>query len=280
MTKIFHYIIGSLWLLTLLLAARWRKKSSPSKWPAKKWILGHRGARAIAPENTIASFRKAMECGADGVEFDVILSKDAVPVVIHDDTLERTTNGTGMVSNYTAMELAKLDATKLIPGFTKEGVPSLADSLASLPDGAITNIELKSAGRFTRSLLVEKVLFIAQKHEHRLVIIFSSFDGELLSLLRARAPHHTISLLLSPRDHHWPWSLKYWNAIKPDALHLPPQLAGTITQALAQKARLPVAIWTVNDPLDAKKYFDQGVNGIFTDRVPEIIQAREEKVAR
>lgn len=274
MTRFFNYLTGFLWLFALLLWTRLRKKSPSPQWPKQPWILGHRGARALAPENTLSSFRLAMEHGADGVEFDVILSKDCVPMVIHDDTLERTTNGHGLVTDLSAQELKNLDATKIMPQFTKEGVPSLAETLSALPGGTITNIELKSPGRFAKAALVEKVLSVARLHQDRLIIIFSSFDGEILSLLRAQKPNYLISLLLCNRDHHWPWALKYWHHIQPDALHLPPSLATNTILSLAKKAQLPVAIWTINDPMVAHNYFAHGVSGIFTDRVPEVVSLK------
>lgn len=264
-------IFGFLWLYTLLGIEIFKRPTRSFGWPKKQWVLGHRGARASAPENTLVSFRLAKELGADGVEFDVTMSKDAVPVVIHDNTLERTTNGKGLVSNYSARELSKLNATKLATGFLEEGVPSLSEALQSFPDGFIVNIELKNPGLFTKFQFAEKVLSIALPHERRLIIIFSSFDGEILCMLRNLKPSLIISLLLSPREKHWPSSLSYWRHIKPDALHVPPILVNRIMVFMAKKANLPLSVWTVNDPEKVRRYFKQGISGVFTDHVAEII---------
>lgn len=266
-----RFSLGQLLLLLSLLSAR---KSSVQarrqQWPQKKWILGHRGARAIAPENTLTAFKLAMECGADGVELDVFLSRDGIPVVIHDETLERTTNKKGAVQDLTAAELAQLDASRSMTGFAKEGVPTLSEVLNLLPDGAMVNVELKGAGRFSKHVLVHKVIDILKPHANRLCIIVSSFDGALLKLFRRIDDSFLIALLLSPRDKHWPWSAFHLRAIAPDALHIPPQLAKTFLYNLARRANMRIAIWTVNDIKDAKHWLEADVDGIFTDSVHEI----------
>jgi glycerophosphoryl diester phosphodiesterase len=90
------------------------------------------------------SFRRAMELGADGVEFDVVPSRDGIPIVIHDDTLERTTNGVGIVWNYDYAELEKFDATKLIAGFKAESIPTLQNTLEMLPMTHSSILNLKT----------------------------------------------------------------------------------------------------------------------------------------
>ena len=96
-------------------------------------VIGHRGAAGCAPENTLASFRKAREQGAAWVEFDVMLSRDEVPVLIHDETLERTTNGRGRVNQLTAAELQSLDAgCRFGPEFVGEPIPTLEAAVAVL----------------------------------------------------------------------------------------------------------------------------------------------------
>src|SRR5690606_7962488 len=96
-------------------------------------LIGHRGAPAIAPENTLAGFRAAAEAGAAAVEFDVRLSADGIPMVIHDATLDRTTNARGAVGTSTAAELGAVDAGAwFAPRFTGEGVPTLEAAIAEL----------------------------------------------------------------------------------------------------------------------------------------------------
>ncbi len=276
MIKIFVNDIFGLFLFyaSLLRAKKNKSHLLTKKWPSQKWILGHRGARANAPENTLSAFKKAMEYGADGVEFDVFLSQDGIPVVIHDETVDRTTDGHGAVWDLSAKELSQLNAAKNFPEFAKEGVPTLVQVLEVLPDGAIINVELKASGHFTKQVFVEKLMPIFKEHEKRLTLIVSSFDGELLYLFRCLAPQYLLSLLLSPRDENWPKSFRYMDAIGPDALHLPAQLAGPLVRSLARRADIAIAIWTVNDVDQARAWFDKGAMGIFTDTVPEMVAAQ------
>ncbi len=273
--KIFvKLILGFILFYAALLMAKKKLGSVYSqKGPKQKWILGHRGARANAPENTLSAFQKAMEYGADGVEFDVFLSKDAVPVVIHDETVDRTTDGHGPVQDFSASELGKLNAAKSFAEFSHEGVPTLEQALSILPQGAIVNVELKGGGHFTKQKFVDCVLLVLQKYERHLTLIISSFDGELLYLFRLSAPHYLVSLLLSPFDENWPKVLRHIDAIKPDALHLPAAIANSFVINLAKRHQMRVAIWTVNNTDEAKAWFQKGVAGIVTDTVPEMVAA-------
>lgn len=102
------------------------------------WRIGHRGACGHAPENTLASMQRALEIGVDGFEFDIQLSKDGIPVIIHDDTLERTTDGKGKVSDFTLKELKELDAGK------GEKIPTLQDAIEMVDKRTRLFIELKA----------------------------------------------------------------------------------------------------------------------------------------
>ena len=110
-------------------------------------MIGHRGAAARAPENTLAGLREAHELGARWVEFDVMLSRDGVPVLIHDETLQRTTDGRGAVARHTAAEIRPLDAGAwFAPEFAGERVPTLEEAVALLLElGLHANVEIKPA---------------------------------------------------------------------------------------------------------------------------------------
>ena len=248
-----------------------------SRWPPYQWILGHRGARSIAPENTLSSFRMAMAYGADGVEFDVIPSSEGIPMVIHDDTLERTTDGQGIIWHHDSSTLANLDATKLSSGFAKEGIPSLKATLHVLPDGALTNIELKNRGHLSIDQFIECIEREINPHKDRLRILVSSFDANLLKFLRERKVSYLLALCLSKRDVEWHQALKIMHEIKPDALHVTFDLATPLACFLAHRAHMRIAIWTINNPQQAKQLFSR-IDGIFTDYVQEIVQALRPKL--
>ncbi|MGH2523785.1 MAG: glycerophosphodiester phosphodiesterase, partial [Anaerolineales bacterium] len=132
----------------------------PHLYPRTPLILGHRGASAYAPENTLAAFRRSLELGAEGVELDVTLSADGVLVVIHDDTVDRTTDGAGRVNGLTLAQLKKLDAgypARFGDRFAGERIPTLEEVFAELDARAIVNVELKEDTSPKREL-AEKVV--------------------------------------------------------------------------------------------------------------------------
>ncbi len=254
------------------------KRRNCRSLPKRQCILGHRGARKIAPENTLSSLKLAMKHGADGVEFDVLLSHDGIPVVIHDDTLERTTDGHGKVADHTQQQLADVDATKLMPGFSKEGIPSLQMALDIMPDQALVNVELKGSGSFSKSYFVDRVLEDIKPHSKRLQILVSSFDSELIRLLRARGVDFLLALLLSPREVNYRTSLKDLPKLMPDALNLAVDMASPLALFLARRANFLLGLWTVNDIAIAHRWYDRGVDIIFTDFVPEVVTALRGKL--
>ena len=244
-----------------------KNRAEDKSWPDYQWILGHRGARAESPENTLPAFKLSMDLHADGIEFDVSLSKDFMPVVIHDHTVDRTTFGQGKVKDLSWDELSKLDASKPISDHAPTGVPNLKQTLELLPDEAIANIELKFSGNFSKAAFIDSVLKIIKDQGNRLKIIVSSFDGELLSILRKKEPKILISLILSPKDKHWPTALGYLPSIMPQGLHLSGSLISPFILWLIKRAGLKVGIWTINDIKTAQKLLAMGVDGIFTDQV-------------
>lgn len=229
-------------------------------------LLGHRGARAQAPENTLPSFKLALELGAHGIEFDVYFSKDKVPVIMHDDTLERTTNGKGPVWEKTLSELRELDAAKSFPEFAGTQIPTLAETLHAMPDGAVVNIELKGSGNFTKEDLVDAVLDVMRSERDRLYIIVSSFDTKLLEILRQRDSDVFIGFLLWEHNFlTYLQALADMKSVKPNALHISSYLATSSIIARAHAKGLKVHVWTINDKTEAKSLREKGVDGIFSD---------------
>lgn len=203
-------------------------------------VWGHRGASGDAPENTLAAFRLAAEQGADGVELDVQLSADGVPVVIHDETLDRTTDGTGPVKDRTAAELARLDAG------AGEHVPTLAEVLALLaPTGLEVNVELKNSVEPYPGLEAAALDVVrAAGFEDR--VWWSTFQHPSLRVLRGLAPDARVGFL------HLEALLDPWlYAQRLDGAALHPawealQVPGTIEGC--REAGVRVHTWTVNTP--------------------------------
>ena len=144
-------------------------------------IVAHRGSSAKAPENTLAAFSKAIDEGADAIELDVHLSKDGEMVVIHDDRLERTTDGRGYVRDWKLMELKKLSAGKWFhKKFSRERIPTLSEVL-SIVDGRIgVNIEIKaSSNKRTKFVLLQRCLNIVNDHRAMAISMISSFNDSI-----------------------------------------------------------------------------------------------------
>ena len=136
-------------------------------------IIGHRGACYYKPENTIASFKHALKLGCKFIECDVHLTKDKKIVIIHDKTLDRTTNGKGLVSKYTLKELKKLDAGN------KEKIPTLQEYINLLKNKAVMVIELKKAKN-----IVQEILNIIKKNKIEEKVIIVSFHGNYLKKIK------------------------------------------------------------------------------------------------
>jgi glycerophosphoryl diester phosphodiesterase len=211
-------------------------------------IFGHRGAPGYPPqaENTLSSFRKALSCGATGLEFDIRRCRDGRLVVIHDDTIDRTTNGSGRVADLTYEDLKRFDA-----GFG-EPIPLLSEVLDEFGTRCVLNIELKDSGigRELKKLLLEKRL---ERH-----VIVSAFDWNELRLFPPEVPIGLLTeklenLIVQARDLHA-------TAIHPRKDVVTP----TLLEA-ARSAGFQVNVWTINDAAEIASYRGLGVNGIFTD---------------
>ena len=233
--------------------------------------IAHRGASRIAPENTLAAFQKALEVGADGIEFDVRLSSDGVPVVIHDATVDRTTDGTGRVADLPLSELSQLDAsTSFDAAFAGARIPTLAQVFEMLGELLLLNIELKEEGFFGSSL-EEAVVTLIQKHALERQVLVSSFNALALRRIQRISPHLRTALLCA---HPASPVLRIASLAlgRPSgALH--PQSAGVDAKLVswAHARGLRLHPWTVDDPADMRRLIHCGVDGIITN-VPDVLR--------
>ena len=230
-------------------------------------LLGHRGAMARAPENTLGAFRAALDDGARGVELDVTLSGDSIPVVLHDDTLDRTTNTVGKPTDFDAAELAALDAGSWFPGWGVEIVPSLAQVFQAMPDGAVVNVELKGptpAYVCLERRVVDVIRTVAAQRVH---VIVSSFHPSQLLEVRRIAPEMPIGLLMA-EDSVLP-SRTGWTAtlLVPDAVHPPASMVDRSFVDGCRAAGMRVHVWAVPSTSEAQRLLDLGVDGLIVDDV-------------
>ena len=232
--------------------------------------IAHQGASTAAPPNTLAAFEKAVELGADGIEFDVHLSADGVPVVIHDFTVDGTTDGSGRVTDMTLAQLKQLDAgSHFDPAFAGERIPTLEEVLEAVGSRLLLDIELKCFS--LRNAGLERAV-IAQVERHSLSdrVLLSSFNPFSLRRAKRIAPHIPVGLLYSPR---LPLPLRRaWLApvVPHEARHPEHTMVDAHYMAWARRRGYRVNTWTVNDPDEMRRLIDLGVDGIITD-VPDVL---------
>jgi glycerophosphoryl diester phosphodiesterase len=236
-------------------------------------VIGHRGACAYAPENTLASIRKAAALGARWVEFDVRLTREGDLVLMHDEDVKRTTNGRGRVLDMSAPELAALDAGAWFGGaFAGERVPSLAETIALLAElGLGANIEIKTGAPEARAT-AEALARILGAHWPPAAPppLVSSFEIAALDAMQAAAPQWPRGLLLKEIKGDWRGLLERLDAATLNLDHRPLD-AGRI--ALARQAGRPILCYTVNDAARARQLFAWGITSVFTDRPDALLAA-------
>jgi len=233
------------------------------EWPSPL-VIGHRGASAKAPENTISAFALAIQEGADAIEFDVKLSSDDHVVVIHDHTLERTTNGKGKVAETSLKSLKELDAgSKFSQEFAGENIPTLDEVFEVVGNKILMNVELTN---YSTPLdgLVGKVVELVKKHGMEKQVLFSSFLARNLRITRRLLPEVPRGLLAYSG---WLGFLARNVGQKKQFQALHPYL-DDVNQDLVRKihaAGKRIHVWTVNGEENLKKMLEYSVDGIFTD---------------
>jgi glycerophosphoryl diester phosphodiesterase len=226
-------------------------------------IIAHRGNSGEAPENTLAAFRQVLDTGAEGVEFDVQLTRDGVPVVIHDEDVSRTTNGMGEVRTLTLAELQALDAGSWFgAAFAGERIPTLEAVLAVFRGTPVSvNIELKT-NRVAYPGLPEAVIWLVHRLAMDSQVIVSSFNHATLAEARTIAPHLSYAVL-SGDQMLAPWD--YVRAHGFQAFHPRDNAVDAELVRRCHELDLKVRVWTVDAPDAAAQLAGYGVDALFTN---------------
>jgi len=227
-------------------------------------VIAHRGDKSFAPENTLAAFKLAAEKGVDAIEFDVKLSADGQVVILHDQTVKRTTNGTGDVSRLPLAAIKELDAGAWFSEqFHGERIPTLDEVFETFGKRLLMNVELTNYAT-PHDELVPRVVDLIRKHALQERILFSSFLPRNLRKARLLLPEVSCGLLAMPGI------LGFWartSGWRGDFFALHPYLSdahpGLIQHVHAAGKR--VHVWTVNSEEDLNRMIDLGVDAIFTD---------------
>jgi len=239
---------------------------------AKPLILGHRGFSAGYPENTRLAMVKAMEAGAHGVEWDVQLSRDGQVMVMHDERVDRTTDGHGLLRQLTYAELRRLNAAGGALERSFEPVPMLSEVLDDLyqiqPDG-FYNLEIKVADDRWQAL-VDKTLAVVQNHPLRPRLRYSSFHASSLSYLACQDPTAGVGLLVDGVDdgvwqtlHRGRWA----------SLHVRYSAVDAPLVARCHHLGLALAVYTVDACEDLVRMANLGVDIIISNRVDVALEA-------
>ncbi len=234
--------------------------------PLARPVIAHRGASGRFPENTVLAFREAVAAGADAIELDVHLSGDGIPVVIHDATVERTTNGRGSVHEM------RLDALRRLDAGAGEPVPTLAEVFEVFPDLPII-VEIKHA------MASRPVLEVVRRMSCGDRVLVGSFRHSSLAVVRGAR----IATSASRRESAVFWAASRTGWIKPPGSYVAftvPEYSGRTRVVdrrftrLAARVGKPVHVWTVDDRTDAQRFWDMGVAGVITN-FPDRMQPGE-----
>lgn len=240
-------------------------------WETGKLVIAHRGASAAAPANTMTAFEKAVALGADAIEFDVHLSADGVPVIIHDFSVDATTDGSGRVAEMDLAQLKQLDAGAYFDSaFAGERIPTLEKVLQTFSDRLLLNIELKSTSPRDNGL-ERAVLAMVEQYELANHVLLSSFNPFSLRRAKKIAPHVRVGLLYAP---DLPLFLsRAWLAplFPHEARHPEHTMVDARYMAWARRRGYRVNAWTVDDPDEMRRLIDLGVSGIITN-VPDALR--------
>lgn len=235
-------------------------------------IIAHRGASQEAPENTLPAFQRAYELGVDGIETDIHLTKDLIPILIHDDNLKRTANHLGYVKDFTFTQLKNIDVGGW---FAKEylGTPilSLEDFLTWIkPKNLNLNIELKNNKIKYNHLeyIVYEILGHYQLLERTTISTFNKDSVKRMSKLNVEVAYLT-------SRHRWN-PIKYGKMLGADAVHIKHTLLNSRLIKQSREEDIPVRVYTVNKVRQILKCFNHNCHGIFTDIPKTALELRGE----
>lgn len=226
-------------------------------------VYGHRGAKGEAPENTMPGFIHAYRHGIRHFELDLVLSKDGVPVLVHDLTVDRTTGQTGNVSQYTAAELADMDARRNTSAWPrKAGIPTLENLLDQFDDLEHLQLEVKKDNRARLNILCNRLTEVIQRRNLYQTAAITSSDPWFLRELRRRDKNLRIGLVA---ERKFPKPLNLATRLGCEYFCVNWKILNADMVAQAHKRNMHVSTWTVNRIHDMLKLEEMGVDSIITD---------------
>lgn len=235
-------------------------------------IFAHRGASAYAPENTVEAFALAMEQGADGIELDVQMTKDGQVVVIHDETIDRGSDGTGAVRDYTLEELKKFHFSNHMENYENAVIPTLKEVLDLIKSSnMLLNIELKT-GIYWYPNLEEKTMELVKEAGMEDRVIYSSFNHYSIKKILELNPHAECAFLYSDVILNVDKYAKNAGVcgLHPAVYHL--KMAEFLKEY--QESGLKVRVWTVNKKEDMEKFIKADLEAVITNYPDKALEIR------
>ncbi|CZQ87409.1 Hypothetical protein Tpal_893 [Trichococcus palustris] len=236
-------------------------------------IIAHRGSRGTKPENTLVSFQEAMAVHSDGIELDVHLSKDGEVVVIHDETVDWTTNGNGYVKDLTLKQLKDLDAGSWFDKkYSDCKIPTLQEVLAFLEEcrfAGVLNIELKT-DVFQYPEIEGKVLGLTEPYLSNFTIIYSSFHYGTLKKIKALQKEAEIALLFSETGKN---VIELGQGVPVGGWH--PKFSILRSLPPFETSRIPLRVWTVNRKVEMQVCLRRNIDSMITDFPERALQLRK-----
>lgn len=229
----------------------------------KSLVWAHRGASGYAPENTLAAFQKAVDLGADGVELDIQLTKDDQIVVIHDETIDRTSDGKGWVKDYTLEELRAFNYNRTKPEYKHADIPTMREVFELLkPTGLFINIEIKTGVVFYEKI-EEKILALTKEMGMEDRVCYSSFNHYTVTRIHELKPDAEVGFLYADGPIDMPsYGVKHGvNALHPALYNL--QYDGFVKEC--KEKGLKLNVWTVNERPYMEMCCQYGVDAIITN---------------
>ena len=235
-------------------------------------IFAHRGASAYAPENTVEAFALAMEQGADGIELDVQMTKDGQVVVIHDETIDRVSDGTGAVRDYTLEELKKFHFSNHMENYENAVIPTLKEVLDLIKSSnMLLNIELKT-GIYWYPNLEEKTMELVKEAGMEDRVIYASFNHYSIKKILELNPHAECAFLYSDVILNVDKYAKNAGVcgLHPAVYHL--KMAEFLKEY--QESGLKVRVWTVNKKEDMEKFIKADLEAVITNYPDKALEIR------
>lgn len=228
-------------------------------------LIAHRGASAVAPENMLSAFKQAKFLGASMVEFDVMLTADKIPVVIHDENIKRTSNGRGLVNSFTFEQLQQFDAGRWFSKkFQGEKIPEFKSVLNLIDAYELSaNVEIKPIKGDEAETVAVVMSYIRQFWpEDNKPLLISSFNYEVLKMVRNFSPEQPIGYLMHQWEPNWLDKVKNLGCV---SVHMNQRIITQLRVDAIKKENIKVLAYTVNKAKKAQKLFEMGVDCIFSD---------------